>query len=127
MAILSGLGAGVSDSCRDPLHPWWMPGFVHTDYECKCFQTEGRPADKQCIESPHFKVGTPPYDYKQNPDVPTYTDVVLETPGYVVGAAANLVGKAAGGAAKGLYDTVDWGGLAILGLVTAVSVYVVTR
>ncbi len=120
MAQRRGLGLYEGQPGYDPMHPWYLPGAMHTDFECKQLVAQGKGVEDLCVFAIH--AGTPPYDYVKPANVPTVAQIAIGTPAAFVNAGAQAAGQAAGvaftGAADGLLDRLSIPG----GLLAAVAI-----
>jgi len=112
MMLRNGLGLYEGQPGYDPKHPWYLPGAMHTDYECKQLVAQGRGVEDLCVFAIH--AGTPPYDYVKPSYVPSVAEIAMGTPAAIVGGVANAAGQTAGvvftGAADGVKKTLDLSG-----------------
>jgi len=107
----------------DPLHPWWLPGAMHTDFECKALVQQGKPVDDLCVFA--FHQGTPPYDYVRPSNVPSVVQVAINTPGDILGGGAETISHAAGkvgsGVGDGLASGLSLSGVMVFGVIALVG------
>ena len=120
MMLRRGLGLYEGQPGYDPLHPWYLPGALHTDYECKQLVSQGKGVEDLCVFAIHE--GTPPYDYVRPSNVPSVAQIAIGTPAAIVGGVANAAGQTAGvvfsGAASGIGSQLSLpGGLLAMGAI----------
>lgn len=124
MARIAGIGLAPGDSCYDPNHPWLLPNFLHTAYECNCMVGEGRSSDELCqFAAP----GGTPATYTAPKQVPSILNVAASVPGYAAGAVVSAAGDVAGAAGEGFFKSMSMSGYIALAVVAGLGFVYLTK
>ena len=73
---------------------------------------QGRPVEELCVSA---APGGTPASYTRPANVPSYGQIITETPGYVIGSAANVAGDVAKDAGKGFFGSLNLTGALLIG------------